>query len=225
MLLSDVFDSLAYGPLAAVAMATDGEISTQDMPRLLNLINQGLLDLHKRFELQRKTQPLEVVEGDVRYVLRGEGDDLLELLEILVENFHGISPVTRVNHPKYLRPDVPLCYMMVSPTTVRFNHPLNNLMDFSISYKARHPKIVVDDFETVDTTKVEIDLPMAYLEALSFYVASKVIVPIDNNLGNPQEGSNYRAMYEQACQALEFQGLDIDDAAHSDHRFNVNGFV
>lgn len=225
MLLSDIFDTLTYGELSALALAEEGEMTTRDKRMLVNHINRGLHELHKRFTLKRGSLPLSVTQGAVRYVLQSPDDEILDVLGVLVEHHGRNHTVVQVNHPKYLSPDVPLCYMMLSPTVLRFNHPLESAHDFTVDYKAGHSKIIVDDFETLDPSKVEIDLPMAYLEALSFYVASRVIAPIDNNMGNPQEGVNYRALYEQACKDLEVQGLDIEETVQEADRFRRNGFV
>lgn len=228
MLLSDIFDALTYGELSALAFADEGGMTNRDKRMLLNHINRGLDELHKRFELKRKS--MELPAGQVRYVVRPEDNDLLEILCVMAHDPSVTAPqnyeIVQVNHPKYLNPDIPLCYMTPAPDVLRFNHALKDGgITYTVDYKARHPTVVVVDFDTVDLSQVEIDLPMAYLEALSFYIASRVIAPIDNGLGNPQEGVNYRALYEQACQALEVQGLDVDNVVESAQRFSRNGFV
>lgn len=225
MLLSDVFDSLAYGELSALSLATNGQIDRADMPRLVNIINRGVLDLHKKFTLKRGVLTLKP-DGSVRHDISSLDKTAFEVLSIHGESATpSIFEVEQVNHPKYLRSDIPLCYMLMSPTIIRFNHPLNESITYTVEYKAGPTPVVVSNFETVEPHKVEVDLPIAYLEALSLFVASRVIAPIANNLGNPQESMNYQAMYEQACQALTVQGLDVEEVAHDQDRFYRNGFI
>lgn len=227
MLLSDIFDTLAYGELSALALASGGEIAREDMPKLVNHINRGVLELHKRFSLKRDTFTFTTEVGVLRYQLDKLCPNIIEVLRVFGHSEHPPKDeeIVKVSHFKYMNPEIPLCYLMVSPTIIRFNKTANVLTDFTVEYKATPARIKVDDFDTFDPTKVEVDLPMTHLEALSLFIASRVIAPIANNLGSPQENMNYQAMYEQACQALTVQGLDVEEVAYDQDRFYRNGFA
>lgn len=247
MKLSDVFDALAYGELSALHMAQDGEISPEHVNRLLIHINHGLLDLHKRFMLKRKYLTVQTQADKSRYVLDAkythsegsqldlpyimdEGDpfknDLIEVIRVTDSkgvdySLDGRHKGVAVKTPQGGEtPSVVLSAYNI----LRFTSDVGE-QDFLIEYQAGHehiPRVV--NFDTFDASKVDIDLPMTHLEALSFYVAARVITPLANNLGNPNEGMNYASMYEAACQELGMQGLDVSSTVDGG-RFSRSGFV
>ena len=56
MLLSEIFDQLTYGELASIAMGGAGAsgIVQTDYPAIINSINLGLTEIHKRLDLRRE---------------------------------------------------------------------------------------------------------------------------------------------------------------------------
>lgn len=237
MKLSDVFDQLATGELSQLALVSVDEINPTDYNRVINQVNMGLTELHKRFMLRRKTLKLQTLEDVLRYplvskqsvsggaqlpyILDAEDpfqDDIVEILAVLDPkgkelplNTHTATEDPYVITPAY--------------NIVRFNEepPVG---EYTVVYKATHPKLAkVEDVETFDASKVDIELPMTHMEALLFYVASRVITPINGAMnGAPSEGRDYAQRFENACQTLLYQGLDVEVSREST-RFSRNGFV
>jgi len=68
-----------------------------------------------------------------------------------------------------------------------------------------------------------VQLPDSHLEALLFFVASRV----NNPIGMTNEfnaGNSYAAKFEAACQALEEQGLQVDQDSQNT-RLHRGGWV
>lgn len=240
MKLSDVFDQLAYGELSALSLAVDGEVEPREVNKIITHVNLGLTELHKRFVLKRKTLTLQTLADKSRYVLLAKygesaGGSDPYILDADDPFKDDIIEVLRLKDAKGKEIPLGQTHIHVSPDTIEVVQPAYNILrfvtdveagtKFTVEYQANHvtiPKVV--DFESFDASKVDIDLPMTYLEALLFFIASRVITPISNNLGNPQEGTSYSALFEKECQDLAVQGLDVDQAAIND-RFSYNGFV
>lgn len=97
----------------------------------------------------------------------------------------------------------------------------------TVEYRAtpRRMKKVEDD-GLYDPAYIYIDLPYVYLNALIFYIASRITSP--NMVGVNQsysEGSNYYQKYISACAILVDQGQDIEQGQASEDRFTRHGFV
>jgi hypothetical protein len=107
--LKEIFDDLAYGELASMAMgnATSGGLMAKEYPRIVSLINAGLLDLYTRFPFRLKEFQLHQRAGKRYYYLRPEhtgsldstgvatfdGDTLtFDGEEIYLSGFTDISP-------------------------------------------------------------------------------------------------------------------------------------
>lgn len=238
MKLSDVFDQLAYGELSQLALVANNEVIPEDYNRVIAQVNMGLAELHKRFMLKRKTLTLQTLDDVYRYPLlakhsQSQGaelpfiididepfkEDIIEILGVTDEKGWAI-PLNVYDADDHL----PIAYTPAY-NILRFND-VTPLGKYTVSYKAGHvPLAKVEDPESFDASKVDIELPMTHLEALLFYVASRVIQPMNGAMnGAPQEGMNYAQRFEQACQQLLYQGLDVE-ATHESHRFRRNGFV
>lgn len=222
MKLSDIFDQLSAGPLSQLSMVEDGEITSEHVNKIIHQVNAGLTDLHRRFFLRQETHELDVVSTQLRYPLKDLG--IIEILDVsdkdghlLLLNPHDIrKPMNEVKPPH------------------RVFTPVYNILRFDpvpdgtylIRYQARHPIIEkVEDFASFDASLVDVELPLEYLNALVFYIASKVITPIVGQLdGNPQEGVMYTQLYEAECQQLTANGLDVSDS-FQESQFHQKGFV
>lgn len=238
MKLSDVFDQLAYGELSQLALVAANEIIPEEYNRIISQVNLGLAELHKRFMLRRRTLTLQTLDDVIRYPLLSKHsqtaggalpfildlddpfkDDIIEVLYIKNEKGEEL-PLNVHDYPSNLPAVFTPAYNIL-----RFNEepPIEK---FLVTYKAGHVAIPkVEDPDTYDPSKIDIELPMSHLEALLFYIASRVIQPMNGAVnGAPQEGLNYAQRFEQACQQLLYQGLDVEEQRES-HRFTRNGFV
>lgn len=93
---------------------------------------------------------------------------------------------------------------------------------FTVMYRANHPKI---DIKTVQYSpyNVNIELPETHLEALIYFVASRVHNPIGMT-NEFHAGNSYFKKYEEECQKLEIFNYEIDNIGEHT-RFYDNGFI
>lgn len=239
MKLSDIFDQLATGELSQLALvdSTQENINPTDYNRVINQVNMGLSELHKRFMLKRKTLQLQTLADVIRYPLTSKhsqsGGAVLPYILDIDEPFEDdIVEILVVKDAQ--NKELPLNEYKAT-ATLGVLTPAYNIIRFSedvapsrfeVIYQASHVKVPkVVDPDTFDASKVDIELPMTHLEALLFYIASRVISPINGAVnGAPQEGMQYAQRFEQSCQDLLLQGLDVAVTKEST-RFSRNGFV
>lgn len=92
----------------------------------------------------------------------------------------------------------------------------------TVYYRVGHTPLM-DRTVFVEPEVTEIDIPDIYVEALLYFIASRVHNPI--GLTNEfHEGNNYAAKYEAECQRLEAAGLQMNDSLDLG-RFVRNGWV
>jgi hypothetical protein len=82
-----------------------------------------------------------------------------------------------------------------------------------VIYRADHPKVVITPDS--DPELVYLELPQTHLEALLWFVASR----INNPIGMGQEfnaGNIYYQKFEAECARIQNEGLEIDQGAEGD---------
>ena len=92
----------------------------------------------------------------------------------------------------------------------------------AVHYRASHPYLPAG-VGMYRANMVDIDLPYQYLEALCYFIASR----INNPMGMTNEfhaGNSYAAKYEMACLALERDNIRVDQVSQPD-RIGRNGWV
>jgi hypothetical protein len=89
-------------------------------------------------------------------------------------------------------------------------------------YRANHP-IIVQGIGLFEPDRIDVELPYSHLEALLFYVASRVHTPTgmtnETNMGN-----TYYQKYEASCQQLEVSNLRVDQGSQNSRLYR-NGWV
>lgn len=245
MLLKEIFDQLANGELSQLSIggATAGEISATNYTKVLSHVTLGLTALYKRFPLKEGQLIMQPVAGQTLYematkyavssavvvpykhILDSIGypflGDILKIERVITEDGYEM-PLNDKSDP----------YTLITPTlsSVRISEDIVNVAvdlpeylkstTLQVNYRANHPKIEAED---VDPEYVEVELPDAYLEALLYYIASRVNNPIGMT-GEFNAGNNYSAKFERACQQLEQENLKIDQSSQNS-RAASNGWV
>lgn len=90
---------------------------------------------------------------------------------------------------------------------------------------AKRLKKVADD-GTYFPDRIFLDVPMEYLQAILYYIASRKFNP--NMQGVQQgfhEGNNYYTKYLSACQLLQDQGAGVEPVGNHGSKFQQKGFV
>ena len=243
MKLSDVYDQLAYGELRQLALgAGDIAATTTDTPKesflkLFPLVKSGLTELHKRFLLRERELVVTLVPDQVVYMLHIDfaaqntkssetnkyitdtaalpfEDDLMRVeriygtldakeYEIPLNQTNNKESIRTTDYNRLLLPDdTTEAPWLLETTTLR------------IVYRADHPAISKPK-ANASPLSTEISLPSTHLEALTFYIASRVMNPIGSG-GEFHEGNNYTIKFEAAVQQLKDDNFDASDEYEND---------
>lgn len=238
MQLSEIFEQLSYGELSQLSIGgnANGIIDESNYKRVLSHINLGLNDLYKRFNIKTKQLKILLVENEYTYHLNSEyalsnrrsrvtnkyiqdsyvmpfEDDINKIEKVLLDDDSELE----LNN----RNSVLSCY---TPNLTTLIVPdLTNKTEFiRIEYRASFIPITIG-LSVFDPTKIEVDLPITYLEALLYFVASRV----NNPIGMSNEfhaGNSYAAKYEQACALLHSLNIEVDQGDQNSH-LRRNGWV
>lgn len=246
MTLQDIFNALSSGELSQMSIGGKdaGVIDSQNRNKILPHINLGLTALFKRFRLKEGELTIQLKPDKLKYVLSSEfafsqtgpnayildtespfTDDLLKVEEVFTE-LGFVLPLNDAMqaHSVY----TPRMNTLVVPALIvnRSNDLPDELKtgQLKLRYRANHTKITYDpafDYSYVDGDPLE--LPDAYLEALLYFVASRV----NNPIGMTNEfhaGNSYMMKYEQECQRLEAENYQLD-MTPTNSRLRRNGWV
>jgi len=240
MVLQDLFDTLAEGEFAQLALANSvtGSIKEEAYPKMINAINRSLREVYKRLILKRKDLLLHQQTGISRYYLRTEyvgtvgsmnsgmyleedyddlfNDDIIRILRIKTQADEEV-PLNPVN--------------LVEDTSVRtvafdtldlITNKENQIL--TINYQAAYPRIIIT--EDFDPETFNLYYPPFIEEALTNYIASLLV---KGRITKASEGEGYATntftyKYDSAVQRLIDLGL-AEEAVTSDSRFEKRGWV
>lgn len=247
MKLIEVFNQLSSGELSQVNIggAEQGEISEDSYKQLVGHINLGLAALYTRFNLKENRLQLILQPDQTTYLMhsrfavngRRTNEPVRYIKDTSVMRFmddvHKIERVlTDAGYELGLNDgkDPYSCFttsaLVLRVPTVMVSSsatPPSDLItdELTVVYRAAHTLLDVDA-GGFDPFKTEVELPYSHLQALLWYVASRV----NNPIGMTNEfhsGNSYAAKYEQECMRLENEGLEID-ASSQFNKFAVKGF-
>lgn len=248
MKLSQIFEQLTTGELSQVKLGggAAGSIAEEDYRSVGNHVQLGLTDLFTRFNLKQNRLTLQLFSDVLTYPLQSKyavngtrslepkrwiidentapfKDDIIKILAVkgqlgysfvlndYTDNYSIITPTLQ---------SLRVPFEIVNPSTGLPDLMKTTTLD--VQYQANHPAFMprVGYF---DPERAEIELPDSHLQALLYFVASRVHNPI----GMGQEfnaGNTWYMKYAQECQRLEFDGLEIDSSVTS-NRARRNGWV
>lgn len=247
MKLSEIFTQLSYGELSQMAIGGSGSgiIDDANYDKLVSSINLGLAALHTRFPIRHGEFVLDMVTDQVnypihlkycasnttstelvKYILDSDSpypNDLMKIERVLTDGgvvlpLNDEADTYSLSTPSLSTLRVPIDIVNCIATT-----PTEYLTDtLTVQYRAAHPYLT-PGIGMYRAETVEIDLPYQYLEALCYFVASRV----NNPMGMTNEfhsGNSYAAKYEMACAALERDNIRVDQVSQPD-RIGRNGWV
>ena len=195
MRLSDIFDALGSGELANLHLVENNTIIPDKLPIVLNAINLALTDLHTKFLLKRELVKINIEPTIETYKITN-GD----FIEVLNSDMNGIQ------------------YSLLNPNTLYVKADKPTVV--TIEYKASHRKLTEEDI----LEDSEVDLPLSYLNALLYFIGSRMYVSVVNQLdGDLNESARYASMYQAELLTLTNQGIDVDRLNNNDW-FYERGF-
>lgn len=233
MLLSDIIEYLGYSELynLHVSKDDDGVIKSVDYPRLISIINMGMIDLHKKFPILYKQVNVQLYEHISTYILDNwyavqnttSSATYKYIMDSVSKPFNNdIIKVNRVINEgccEYPLNDTDNPFSLFTPTynTIQITYPLKENI-IGVEYQAYPEKIPVN---TIDTANYYIEFPEYLLEALNAYVAAKYYA----NLGQDKpEYTQYFQKYELECSRITNLGLvNLDQSQNL--RLENNGWV
>jgi len=236
MLLSEIFDNLIYGELSQMAITNDDVISPGDYPKLVTIINTGLLELYKRFPLKEAELTLELHSQITDYYLHTDyalsdpntsGQPIKYILDTatvdtFTDNILLITHVYDEVGDEYALNDLNREDSLYTPTPITLQVPYpDDQNTLAVIYRAEPDKI--NYVGLTDPTLVTIELPNQFLNALGIFVAYKIMAPI--NVGDDNADSEtYYKKFEEACGLINYLGtLNID--TNINRKFGDGGWV
>jgi len=251
MTLQDIYEQLSYGELRQLFLSgndiddLDVSMSQDQFQRLLPSIQLGLTELHKRFFLREGNIFVDLQPGKSTYTLtkafaqsNGRSKEPVKYIDDTTEPFtNNLFKVERV-FGTYLeeRYEIPLnerdnpnsLFTTSYNTLVVPNDPekalwLKETSRLDIRFRADHPEIQKNRANAAPMS-TEIYLPPTHLEALLFYIASRIHNPIGMTPGAMHEGNNYFQRFMVSVEELKNQNYEIDDHALESKLYD-RGFV
>lgn len=219
--LQEVFENLVYGEFAALSMAEEGSINVKEYNRLITHVNLGVGELYKRFELKRIEIPITVVDGITLYAV-GTTNEVIEILSVTTAD--GVEIPMGSNLASTIG-----SVSSMTPTTLKFKDVAAQVLTVSCKAKPLPIEAVPIDllavYEPKDTV---IELPSTYLEALLYFIASRVFNSsgIEGSVNKTpfHTGNNYYAKFEATCALLLGSGIEVEESVDNT-RFTSKGFV
>lgn len=250
--LLEQLQSAEFSKVSITDMDT-GVIKKESYNRLISLVNAGCAALYRQFELKNSSLLLRTTKGKVRYVLESEQalsnnptgyivdtvddpflNDVMEIKaiqdlegrELILNNYR--ERVTTDTQAEYTTRHLGLSFFTLDYRTLRIPHGLVGT-DLVVNYRCNFVPIkqLEGDPAQFDVTSITLAIPPAYLNALSFYMASRLAnAQGAETIGRGifHQGNNYQQKYEAECAALKQQGLEMDIVMENDG-IRRKGFV
>ena len=246
MYLQEIFAQLSAGEFSQLAIGgaeqSGGVIQTKDYVSVVNHINLGMIALYKRFNLREGTLLLTLNPAISTYQLNSKfavstgstgtryitdskavpfKDDINKVERVYVSGGTELPVNDLEDYYSVRTPTMTSLYVpnsILQPTTETPDEMKTTTL--KVVYRAGHIPLSTEDISPEDDV---VDLPYSHLEALLYFVASRVHTPTglkdEANLSNV-----YYAKYEAACQGLEQMGFQIDRQNQPD-RISRGGWV
>lgn len=235
MLLSDIFQRLAYGELMNLSISGDGSgtIDAPKHPRMIGYVNDALLALHTRFTLREDSLLLELVvpqrnyvldaryaqsnhspaPGDTLYIRDTEAKPFLNDVIQILEVFDGVGQRLPLNNP-----DDPTSVFTPQPAMLQIPKPQTGAI-IAVVYKAKHPAIPLDS----DLTAM-VDIPEILEPLLRSYIAYLTFSHMNGQENNAKAGE-FMSLYEAGCQRIEQNDLVSNTLSSTNTRFAKGGWI
>lgn len=232
MKLSEIFFALSSGEMSSLNCVEQGQIRPDSYNKVITALNRGLVCLGTRFVLRKDFLVFKTLEGMQTYVIDPEftessGNPDAYILDLDYPFTGGLLEIISLNHEggQELALDGSAEVVRTTVKTLRFKQPVEAAV-YKLHYSALpYPIALLHDGE-VDLESIEVDLPLAYLNALVYFVAAAFYSPTLSGLDSARANQdvNYRQLFEAECRVLESKGLDVDEDLPTD-LFRQRGFL
>jgi hypothetical protein len=214
-----VFDQLSHGELSTVALGglNDGYgIREEDYEKIVSHVNFALLDLSKKFQLNKKRVRTSQVAGEFTYVLDA---DLLNIISI-VDNLGNPYSLNRINDKYIVDDEVEGDYNVQTDTTgFTYDYGVEG-RSFIVDYQAALPKL---NPINLDAETVELDIHPGVLQPLLYLITSRIYASLPT-LDGINKSMEYLVKYKEECETIQKYGL-IHKFEFTNNKFSDNGWV
>lgn len=234
MTLQECLDRLARGKLSNLAICEKGNVKPQEIPRVIDAINEALERLHTQLPIREKSIIVELYEGRTEYPLTSEHsvrnmkgdihdeydyyimdteanpflDDILVIQEVW-DDLDRERPLNDPVHPlSVFTPEHNFISVNFSPDVRVLN----------VIYRAKHISLTADNL----TDKV--DIPSNLYGALLSYVAYLIHSNMNTELA-VQNSQKYLAEYQNIIQEVIQNGTIAPDKLANGIKFFKRGWV
>lgn len=237
IMLKDLFGLLATGEFSNIALSRGdtGGINESEYAKVIGHINLALIELHKRLKLLEGELLLSVdptleiyylqddrvtmgTPNKTRYIQLTTGQDMgLNIIEV-TGIFDSLGNEMAINN-RHTIPSI----IQLSSDSLRITKAADPIV-LSIVYQACPPSIILDD--SFDLESIQLNIPSTIIEAILYYVASRVYRPTgaNNSTANADKSIGYQQQYELACQKFELFGLGIQNCDR-ENKFENDGWA
>lgn len=232
MKLTDLLTRLSYGELSNLSIGNEGRgsVRTEDIPKVVNHINDGLTRIYSRFVLCTRQLLVEQVRHITNYHLilkfaesTGSDEPWPYIKDLPDEKFKGdvirILEVFDSTGKEYVLNDKddPESLFTPAPQVLQVPTPKAGQGLF-VQYQARHDLLNNEDLEQ------EIVIPFVLEGALQSFVAYKIYSNM-NGQDNQVKSQEHLNTYDGICTDVEARDLVNATFATSFHKLDERGFV
>lgn len=207
MKLSTIFSQLETSELNQLSCidTSTGKIRPEKYQAIVDMLNQGLVDLHTRFKLKvgTVTVPIDPAVGtyDLSKFDPNVKGRFLQLHDVRDE-CDRVLPTGGFggHHINFIS-----SMQMVVPENLRTVYPVRQVI---VQYRAL-PTRIGDCFGDIDPEYVDVDLPVPYIWALCLYVASRLHTPVGLQDGTYRVNA-FLGLYNAECTRLKDENVELD---------------
>jgi len=202
-------NKLAYGQLkntSATDDAQDGFITPKYESQLLDLTNQGLIDITSRKKLYEGRGVIEFVANQNIYSMTGF-DDFVKVMSVVTEDERKHTPKSNAH------------ITIPDPSSLRFTDRFIEMAGTGVDviYQMTHP--------AVELTTGDITLPKHLIESLLLYVSGLYLSHM-GGADHKAQGDSYYGLYlKQMTDDTMTNASGVSEVVDEDTRFYDRGFV
>ena len=246
MYLSEVFEQLFFGELSQTAIGKHVADPTQmdpiHYPKMINYINLGVLELHKKFELLESEVVIQQYTGLTDYYLKYDfaitnpavpGEPIRYIVDSVDEPFTTNRPLRVLSltneagqeytlNPSFTVPSLELTPTLIAytPSQLHLQIPYPNDANAVFAICQAAPNNIPTNNTTPTTTEVEI--PDILLGPLLIFIAERYFIVM---AGDKEENRIYPSKFDKACKDIDKNNLINKSQIQGNNRFWMNGWV
>lgn len=210
--VKELVDGLVDTELANLSMKIDGELKPNRLKQIIFNMNLGLTDLYTKFNL--KQVEIKYISSEHDTMFSPVADTSYEILGVL-DVFYNDCRLDTVGEKSYRRTNAS------NGASISLNFVPDKGSMITIISKANHRKLTEEDYH--NNTLCE--LPVSFISALYYFIASRLYTSINNQLdGDLNESARYVQLYAQEINHLTQQAITTDEYRDT-HWFRQRGFV